>query len=140
MDTQQITKPPPDIGAVKLVRRFYAAVAERDLDAAGACFAEDAVWVLPGDSAIAGAHRGWAAIRDEFLAKLGPLSGGTFRARLMDVCVGDQYVVAVQHATADHEGRRLDVTGCQLMRIEDGRIVEVRGHYSDQRSLDEFWP
>jgi uncharacterized protein len=103
-------------------------------------FAADAVWVLPGDSSIAGAHRGWAAIRDEFLAKLGPLSGGTFRARLMDVCVGDQYVVAVQRATAEHDGRTLDVTACQLMRIEDGLIVEVRGHYSNQRSLDEFWP
>jgi ketosteroid isomerase-like protein len=59
---------------VDVVRRFYAAVAERDLDAAGACFAAAAAWVLPGDSSIAGAHRGWAAIRDEFLAKLGPLS------------------------------------------------------------------
>jgi hypothetical protein len=25
------------------------------------------------------------------------------------------------------------------MRIQDGRIVEVRGHYSDQEALDAFW-
>jgi ketosteroid isomerase-like protein len=128
-----------DQGAVEVVRRLYAAVADRDLDAAAACFAEDAVWVLPGTSAIAGVHRGWPAIRDGFLGKLGPLSGGTLRAELLDVCGGEDYVVAVQHATAHHRGRSLDVTACQLMRVEDGRIVEARGHYSDQAALDAFW-
>lgn len=122
-----------------VVRRLYEALAQRDLEAAGACFAEEAVWILPGSSSLAGTHRGWAAIRNIF-AQLGPLSGGTFRARLVDVCTGDQHVVAVQHATAEHDGRTLDVTGCQLMRIEDGRIIEIRGHYSDERALDAFWP
>jgi ketosteroid isomerase-like protein len=128
-----------DPSAVHVVQRLYAAVADRDLDAAALCFAEDAVWMLPGTSAIAGTHRGWAAIRDNFLAKLGPLSGGTLRAQLLDVCGGDTYVVAVQHATAQHDGRNLDVTACQLMRVEGGHIVEVRGHYSDQADLDAFW-
>jgi uncharacterized protein len=128
-----------DPNAVDVVRQLYAAIADRDLDAAATCFAKDVVWVLPGTSAIAGTHRGWAAIRDGFLAKLGPLSGGTFRAQLLDVCEGDTYVVAVQHATAEHGGQNLDITACQLMRIEGGRIVEVRGHYSDQAALDAFW-
>ena len=125
---------------VDVVRRLYQAVADRDLEAAGACFAAEAVWVLPGSSSLAGTHRGWPSIRDDFLAKIGPLSGGTLSVRLLDVCVGDQYVVAVQHATAEHEGRTLDVTGCQLMRVQDGQIIEVRGHYSDERALDDFWP
>jgi ketosteroid isomerase-like protein len=25
------------------------------------------------------------------------------------------------------------------MRVQDGKIVEVRGHYSDQTALDAFW-
>lgn len=85
----------------EVVRRLYQALADHDLDAAGSCFAPDAVWVLPGRSPIAGRHEGWQAIRDEFLTKLAPLSGGTFRARLIDVAVGDEYVVAVQHATGE---------------------------------------
>lgn len=121
--------------AVYVVRRLYGAVAEGDLEAAGGCFAAEAVWILPGSSAVAGVHRGWAAIHDDFLAKLRPLSGGTFRARLLDVCVGDQHVVAVQHVTAEHDGRTLDVTGCQLMRIQDGRIIEVRGPARSRRLL-----
>ena len=123
----------------KAVRRFYAALATRDLGAAETCFAPHATWHLPGDSPIAGDHQGWPAIRDDFLAKLGPLSGNTFRAELIDVAVGQDFIVAVQHATAAYQGRQLDITGCQLMRVEEGRITEVRGHYSDQYALDAFW-
>ena len=128
-----------EFSPVDVVQQLYAAVADRDLDAAARCFSDDAVWVLPGTSSISGTHRGWAAIRDNFLAKLGPLSGDTLRAQLLDVCGGDTYVIAVQHATAQHRGRHLDVTACQLMRVVGGRIVEVRGHYSDQAALDTFW-
>jgi len=124
---------------VEVVRRFYDAVARRDVDAASRCLTEDAVWHLPGHSVISGDHVGWPAIRDDFLTRLGPLSGGSFRAELLDVTIGDQFVVAVQHATGRHEGRLLDVTGCQLMTLADGLIDTVRGHYSDQAQLDAFW-
>ena len=120
-------------------RRFYAAVGARDFAAMESCFAPDAVWHLPGTSPFAGDHRGWPAIRDRFLARLGPLSGQTFRAELIDIAVGQNFVVAVQRATAAFQGRSLDITGCQLMRLENGRIAEVRGHYSDQYALDAFW-
>jgi ketosteroid isomerase-like protein len=128
-----------DPDAADVVRRFYQAVADRDLEAVGTCFADGAVWILPGRSPIAGEHRGWDAVRDDFLVKLGPLSGDTLRVDLVDIAVGDEHLVAVQHATAEHRGKRLDVTGCQLMRVEDGKIVEIRGHYSDQYALDAFW-
>ncbi len=124
---------------VAVVRRLDAAAAAGDLDAMAACFHEDAVWRLPGRSVLAGTHRGWPAIRDEVFAMQPPLSGGTFRARLLDLAVGAESIVAVVHATADHAGRRLDQTVCQLMRVEGGKIVEVRGHYSDQAALDAFW-
>lgn len=123
----------------EVVRRLYAAFAARDLATVESCFAPDAVWHMPGKSPVAGDHHGWPAIRDGFLAKVGPLSGQTFRAELLDIAVGENSVVAVQRATATHQGRRLDVTGCQLMRLEEGRIAEVQGHYSDQYALDAFW-
>ena len=110
------------MGDVEVVARFYAAVAARDMDAAASCFAPDAQWHLPGTSPIAGDHVGWAAIRDDFILKLLRRSEGTFRAELLDIAVGASYVVAVQHATAHARGKVLDLTGCQLMRIESGLI------------------
>jgi ketosteroid isomerase-like protein len=126
-------------GDVATVRRFYAAFATRDYTTMEACFTAGAVWHLPGHGALAGGHRGWRAIHDDFLARTGPLSGGTLRAGLVDVAVGADHIVAIQHATAEHDGRRLDVTGCQLIRMEDGRIADVQGHYSDQYAFDAFW-
>jgi ketosteroid isomerase-like protein len=121
------------------VRRFYAAFVTRDYATMKDCFTADAVWHLPGRGALAGDHRGWQAIHDNFLARTGPLSGGTLRAGLVDVAVGTDHIVAIQHATAEHNGRRLDVTGCQLIRMEGGRIADVQGHYSDQYAFDAFW-
>jgi hypothetical protein len=60
-------------------------------------------------------------------------------ADLVDVAIGERYVVAVQHATASNAGKVLDVTACQLITVRDGLINEVRGHYSDQEALDAFW-
>lgn len=122
-----------------VVRRLYSAFAEGDWTVVEACFTPDAQWTLPGRSPIAGTHVGWQQIRDRFLTRVAPLSGGTFRAELVDVAVGDRFVIAVQHATASKAGRELDVTACQLMDITDGRISRVRGHYSDQEALDSFW-
>ena len=129
----------PTEADVAVVRRFYAGLAAGDVATVEACFREDSVWHLPGTSRIAGTHRGWPAIRDDFLSKLRSLSGGTFRAEVLDLAVGAKYIVVVGKGLAQHAGRRLDVTVCQLMRVQEGKIVEVRGHYSDQAALDAFF-
>jgi ketosteroid isomerase-like protein len=110
---------------VEVVRRFYQALAEGDTEAALDCFAPDAVWMLQG----AQPHR-----RPPGRPRRDPR-----RLPGVDVAVGQRHVVAVQHATAEHRARRLDVTGCQLIPVEHGRIAEVRGHYSNHEALDAFW-
>jgi ketosteroid isomerase-like protein len=129
----------PTAEDVAVVRRLYAAVAAGDLAAVRTCFHEDAVWHLPGTNPLSGTHRGWSTIRDNLLAKQGPLSGGTFRAQLLDLAVGTEYIVAIVHATAARAGQRLDQTVCQLMRVQKGKIVEVHGHYADEAALNAFW-
>ncbi len=124
---------------VATVRRFYEAFARRDWNTAQECFTKDAIWHLPGRSPIAGDYQGWGAILGDFFAKVGPLSGGTFRADLLDVLVGEQVVAAFQHATGERAGKLLDVTACQVMSFRDGQIADVRGYYSDLYHLDEFW-
>jgi hypothetical protein len=124
---------------VAVVRRLFCGRGGRRFGRRREYFRQDAISHVPGTSQLAGTHRGWPAIRDDFLAKLGPLSGGTFRAKVLDVGVGAEYIVSIGTGTAEHAGRRLNVTVCQFMRIQDGKIVEVRGHYSDEAALDAFW-
>jgi ketosteroid isomerase-like protein len=129
----------PTDADVATVRRLYDALAQQDMTTVATCFHPDAVWRIPGSSVLAGVHRGCPAIRDDIFARQGPLSGGTFRARLLDLTVGDEHVVAVAYATAAHASRQLDQSVCQLMRVEDGMIREICGHYADVAQLDAFW-
>jgi ketosteroid isomerase-like protein len=122
----------------KVVRRLYDAFARGDMETTRSCFVHDAVWHLPGRSPIAGDHQGADAIF-RFFGKLRELSGGTFKAELTDVLANDRNAVALQHATATRGTKHLDVTACQVMRIQDDKILEVRGYYSDQYALDDFW-
>jgi len=120
-----------------VVRRLYDSVARGDVATLKDCFAQDAVWHIPGHSPIAGDHAGRDVIL-KILAGLRPLSGGTFKADLMEVLVGDSQVVALQHATGERDGKQLDVLACQLITTKDGKIASMRGFYSDQYALDVF--
>lgn len=126
---------------VDVVRGAYAALAAGDLDTLESVFARDAVWVMPGASAISGVHRGWPEIRDEFIALLGPLSLGTLHAELVDIAVGEHYLVVIQRTSGVLKGRSLDVTSCQLVKMRHGLIVEVSGLYTADQlaAIDAFW-
>ena len=124
---------------VDLVRRAYTALESGHMDELEQCFARDAVWHEPGDNIYSGDRVGWPQIRDEVLALLGPLSRGAFRAELVDVVVGQEYVVAVHRGQGEHDGRILDSLSFQVVRVVQGRIQEVWSTYANQAEVDAFW-
>jgi len=124
---------------VNVVRRAYAALQVGDMDELERCFARDAVWHEPGDNVYSGDRVGWPQIRDEVLALLGPLSRGAFRADLMDIAVGQEYVVAIHRGQGQHNGRILDSLSFQVLRLVRGRIQEVWSTYVNQAEVDAFW-
>ena len=122
-----------------IIRRAYAALATGDMDGMEECFARDAVWHEPGHNVHSGDRVGWPEIRDDFLALLGPLSRGAFRAELVDIAVGQKYVVAIHRARGEYNGRTLDTTSFEVARIARGRIQEVWASYANQVEVDAFW-
>jgi len=124
---------------VEVVRRAYAALEAGDMDELEQCFAHDAVWHEPGDNIHSGERVGWAEIRDEFLALLGPLSHGTLRTELVDITVGEKYVVAVHRATGQQNGVTLDSTSCEVVLVVRGRVQEVWATHANQAEVDAFW-
>ena len=126
-------------GAVDVVRRAYAALERGHMDELEQCFARDAVWHEPGDNVYSGDRVGWPQIRDEVLALLGPLSRGAFRAELVDITVGQEYVVAVHRGQGEHNARILDSLSFQVLRLGGGRIQEVWSNYANQAEVDAFW-
>lgn len=120
-----------------LARSLVEAFARGDLATVGACFAEDAVWDLPGRSTVAGEYKGRDAIIG-FLAKAYELSGGTLQLELIDVLGDDWGAVQVQHVRAAHDGRLLDCIEVLAHEIVDGRIVRTH-HRPDQYAIDAFF-
>ena len=120
-----------------LVRRLYEAFHSRDMETLASLIAEDAVWHVPGSTLISGEHRGRPAIF-EYFRTTGELTGGSFQAELIDALASDTQAVAVATATGGRAGNAYDGSYL-LMRIEEGRIADVRLFNDDPDAFDSFW-
>lgn len=121
-----------------LIRRIFAAFAEKRGFALRDAFAEDAVWTVPGRGAMAGTFRG----RDEIFAFLGRLpkeTAGTYSSSLIDVLASDDRAAALYRASGDRNNVHLDLDQVLLFRIEGGRVQEVLALPSDPDAFEEFW-
>src|SRR2546428_6445373 len=106
-----------------LVERLYAAFDAGDREALKKLIAEDAVWHVPGSTEISGDHRGHEAIF-AYLAKLAELSGGTFRAELIDVLASDMHAAALAAAIGERRDRALEQTYLPFLPTEHAPLVE----------------
>ena len=122
----------------EVVRRIFGAFAEKQGFALRDLFAPDAVWVVPGDGAMAGVHRGREAIF-RFLARLPKETDGTYSSELVDVLVSDNRAAALYRASGERHGRRLDLVQVLLFRIEGGLVHEVLALPSDPAVFEAFW-
>jgi ketosteroid isomerase-like protein len=98
---------------------------------------EHIVWRIPGRNELAGMYAG----RDATLAVLRravELSGGTFRVDLQYAVADDEHV-AVYGASGRRGDRALDIDQALVVRVADGRWVEVDAVPFDQHAFDEFW-
>lgn len=120
-----------------LARNLVDAFSRGDLATVGSAFAPDAVWELPGRSAVAGTFHGPDEIVG-FLARSFELSGGTLALDVVDVLGSDWGAVQVQRVRAAHDGRQLDCVEVLAHEIVDGRIVRTY-HRPDQYAIDAFF-
>jgi hypothetical protein len=122
-----------------LVRRLFDAFARRDLETILAVVPEDVVWHFPGrQGRLAGTHRGRDAVL-AFLAAVQDLTAGTFHLDLLDVAASDAHAVALFRGHGERNGRRLDNPTSLVLRIDAGRVVEVREFVWDLYDVDAFW-
>ncbi|MGL6278023.1 MAG: nuclear transport factor 2 family protein [Gaiella sp.] len=121
-----------------LVRAVFDAFARKQGMALRGVFAEDAVWVVPGTSGVAGTYRG----RDEifrFLGRLPRETDGTYASELVDVLASDGRAAALYRATGERRGRALDLLQLLLFTVEAGQVTEVLALPSDPVAFDVFW-
>lgn len=124
---------------IDIAKSYIKAVQTGDQAALGNLISPQVVWHQPGNNQFSGVKNGIA----EFGAMFGAMmaaSGGTFAITHAHrfLANGDLVAIEIEFA-AQHDGKKLDQPGIDLLRIADGKIVEVWLFSSKPEQEDAFW-
>lgn len=124
---------------IDVARRYIQAVQASDQATLGALISPQIVWHQPGNHRFSGTHCGAQAVMC-MLGDMMAVSQGTFRItqahRFMEN--GPWVAIAIEFE-GRHDKALVAQAGIDLVRVEDGRIVEVRLFSSDPAQEDAFW-
>lgn len=124
---------------IDIAKSYIKAVQTGDQATLGSLISPDVIWHQPGHNRFSGTHRGMAAV-GPMLGKMMEVSQGTFAITRADhyMANGDWVAITIEFA-GQANGLQLKQPGVDLIRIEGGKIVEVRLFSSDQAQEDAFW-
>jgi ketosteroid isomerase-like protein len=114
-------------------------VSAGDLDELDRRLTDDVVWHVGGNHPLSGDYRGRQAVR-EYHRKVADLTAGSLRLEPVDILASESHLGIFLRASAAGEGRRLDTTMVEAVRLsEDGRWAEFWALADDQTQVDDFW-
>jgi uncharacterized protein len=120
------------------VRRVFDAFAGGDPRALFEVIAEDAVWRVPGNVQVARTYRGRAEIFELF-RETRRLTDGTYRSELRWALADDDHAVAVYRASGTRLGRTIDIDQVLVIRLDEGRWIDVLALPTDPVAFEAFW-
>lgn len=127
------------MNAIEIAKTYIQAAQIGDQATLGRVLSPDVVWHQPGNNQFSGTHCGMAAV-GQMLGQMMAVSQGTFAITRADhyMANGDWVAVSIEFA-GERDGLTLQQAGVDLLRIADGKIVEVRLFSSDPAQEDAFW-
>ncbi|WP_327748152.1 nuclear transport factor 2 family protein [Streptomyces europaeiscabiei] len=124
---------------VDIAREYFESIQKGDLARVGELLAEEVVWHQPGANQFSGTHRGRGAV----FAMLGGMmeaSQGSFAIDAVHALMGNGDMVAASiHFNGRHGDASMSMDGVDVLRLEDGKIVEMWLYSGDQAVEDVFW-
>ena len=124
---------------IDIAKRYIKAVQTNDQTTLGNLLSPQVVWHQPGNNQFSGVKNGIA----EFGVMMGGMmakSGGSFAITHAHRFLANGNMVAIEIEFAgEREGAKLEQSGIDLLRIVDGKIVEVWLFSSDPEQEDAFW-
>ena len=124
---------------IDIAHNYIKAVQAGDQATLGSIISPDVIWHQPGNNQFSGTHRGMAMV-GPMLGKMMEVPNGTFAITRADhyMVNGDWVAITLEFA-GEANGIKLKQPGVDLIRIEGGKIAEVRLFSSDQAQEDSFW-
>lgn len=114
----------------QVVLDFYEAGARGDMDACFALLADDITWTNIGTTKFSGTYAGKQALVEQLLGPLfGQLKAGIASAIERLTAEGDVVVAQTAGTAETQDGRPYNNTYCQVIRIRDGKIAEVKEYF-----------
>lgn len=124
---------------VAVVQQYFDALAAKDFATVAGFFADDIVWHQPGANRFSGLQSGAGAV-NAMIGGMMEISEGTFELALTGPpMLNGDLVAAAIHFTAQRAGADLAQNGVDLLKVADGKIVEVWLFSADQPGEDSFW-
>jgi uncharacterized protein len=119
-----------------VVLDFYEAGARGDIETCFGLLADDVIWTNIGSTKFSGTYVGKEAIAQDLLGPLfGQLKAGIV-SKVVRLTAEDDIVVAETSGIAETvDGSPYNNTYCQVMRIRNGQIAEVK-EYMDTALVD----
>jgi ketosteroid isomerase-like protein len=126
------------VANLKLIQDLYGAYISGDLEAALRPFNDQSVWIELGDNERIGVFRGATGLLEHSVRNL-ELTDGTLTTEVQEIVGGEKYVVVVERATAQRNGRALDMLCATSYQMADGMVAEVRVLPFDSQEWQRFW-
>jgi ketosteroid isomerase-like protein len=124
---------------IETAQKYIQAVQSGDQAALGALLSPDIVWHQPGRNRFSGTRKGAPAV-GAMIGEMMTVSNGTFAiTRANRFMENAPWVTVELEFEGQRDGLRLFQQGIDLLRIEDGKIVEARLFSSDSEQEDAFW-
>lgn len=124
---------------IDIAKAYIRAVQTGDQATLGTIISPDVIWHQPGNNQFSGTHQGMGKV-GPMLGKMMEVSRGTFAITgATHFMANGAWVAITIEFAGEHDGIQLKQAGVDLVRIEGGKIVEVRLFSSDQAQEDAFW-
>lgn len=127
------------MNTIDIAKAYIKAVQTNDQATLGSLISPDVIWRQPGKNRFSGTHHGMAAV-GPMLGAMMEVSKGTFAITRADhyMANGDWVAITIEFA-GEANGLTMKQAGVDLIRIEGGKIVEVKLFSSDPAQEDAFW-
>jgi ketosteroid isomerase-like protein len=114
----------------QVVLDFYEAGARGDMDACFALLADDITWTNIGSTKFSGTFCGKKALAEQLLDPLFSQLKAGIASQIDGLTAEGDVVVAQTAGTAEtHDGTPYNNTYCQVIRIQDSKIAEVKEYF-----------
>ncbi len=122
---------------ITLIKSYYAAYAQGDLQKLQEFFDPNIVWRIPGHHPLAGEKHG----AQEVLAFFAQLAKAKFKAEPIFFQAQGDYVVDIHRgwSNVDDGQPGVDQFFVLMFKIQNGKIVEAQNFLSDQHQADAFF-